>query len=430
MENIVSEEVQKSIFVQLPPDGELSIVVPNDELNTSTIRLEIAPTDQRVDIMGCPMMPDVKYSLLAGQVFTIFAWSTSTIEIKGSPSLLKNVFRSPKSNIRALVEYHCLLHARRVDAEKARTTGPMVLICGNSAGKHGIPRTLCSYAARSGWKPLLVDLDNSVLQSVCTPGSIGCAVVEYPIVVDEVVSQTHFSLSYFVGSLECQKTQDASASMSPAFVNYSTVLLDSVQQRLQYHAGSTHSCSGAIIALPELQGLAGANYMIDMIERYAVSNVLCIGDDYIFHKLHSRFSGNDRVRVDAISPNFLGYVDWPLETSLPGRFKQYFNGDGTIIINPAQWTQPLDRIEVFQIYDEAGKVSLVTVEREALQGVVGCIAGLFVFNRSQTLLSSPPLTLAKINAVDASGIHLLTTTHSPPNEKLCAVVGSVRWLSS
>lgn len=437
MSGLLAEKKVK-LSIQLSADKELIVVVPlAEKKNSSFICVHSATSyyDPKVDIMGAPMIPDVQYNLLPGTTVSLYSWSSSTIDICGSPTLIKNIHRNPcKSLIRPLVEYHCLLHQGRSDADKKSGIGPITLICGNSVGsKPQIGRTLCSYAARCGWKPLLVDLDCGVLQSIGVPGCISAAAVEYPIAVDEVISQTHMSLLYFTGSLECQKNTDMEVIMNPIYCNYVTVLMDVIEQRFSTHMGTLHSLSGAIIIIPELVGTSGINFVIELIEKYAISNVLCCGDDFLFHKLYSRFCDNvavPQIKVDKISQGFLSNISIPEEVFLSTLYKNFFYGNGATILYPASWTQTLDRLEIYCLKDDNKNAVLESVEMEALQGIVGCIAALFYLNNSQSLLLASPFTIAKIEAIDSAGLHLLTTTHSPPLEKICVVVGSVRWFSS
>lgn len=431
-------EKKVNVSVPLSADRELIITVPlSERKNSSSICLHGVTTynDPKVDIMGAPMIPDVQYHLLPGKTVSIYSWSSSTIEICGSPTLIKNIQRNPcKSIVRPLVEYHCMLHQGRSEADKKSTIGPTVLICGSSTStKAQIGRSLCSYAARSGWKPLLVDLDCSVSQSIGVPGSIGAAVVEYPIPVDEIISQTHITILHFLGSLECQKNTDEGIIMNPTYFNSATVLLDIVQKRLLQHIGTLCSSSGAVVIAPEVVGFSGANFIMNIAEKYSISNILCCGDDYLFYKLYSRFCDNVPVvetKVEKISQGYFPNINFPLEIILPTLYKSFFYGNGGTNLYPASWTQPLDMIEIFCLRDENKNVVLVSVEMEALQGIVGCIAGLYYLSNPQSLLLASPFTIAKIESVDSAGVHLLTTTHSPPVERLCVVVGSVRWISS
>lgn len=325
----------------------------------------------------------------------------------------------------------------RQEAETRREVGPLVVLCGSSVyGKKVIGRSLCSYAARSGWKPLLVDLDNSPSQMVGIPGSVGTAIVEYPIVLDEVISQTHFTFSFYTGSLEAQYLTQEGLSIRPSYQHFSSLLLDVVMERLQAHAGTTYGPSGAVIILPDLAGGSGAHFVSDLAEskKYPISHILCCGDDYLFHKLYSRFCQNVppaqvRTRVDKISPSYVTQPTVPASAALPRLFTNFFDGEGSTNLSHYIWQKTLNRVDIYVIRDDERKKQpvLLAVEKEALEGFVGCIAALYTFKHSQNLLTASPFAMGKINSVDGAGVHFLTSTPSPP-DRLCAIVGSVRWL--
>lgn len=437
---MVGESLKENVSVQLLPDSELCIAVPlNEREPLSTFCLKPNATninDPKVDIMGAPMVPGVQYHLLPGLNFTIFAWSVATIDFCGSSTMIRNIFRNPSKSItRPLIEYHCLLHQCRAEADKKLDVGPIVLVCGSANSDKGyVARSLCSYAARSGWKPLLVDLDCSVSQMIGFPGTIGASIFEYPMVVDEIISQTQLSISFFTGSLECQTIGETVSSVNACYASYTTLLLDAVKQRLESHIGTFYASSGAIIVLPELLGNSGVDFIVELTDKYGISKILCCADDHLFHKLYSRFcdvpASQVHTKVDKLSPSFFSSFTPSVETLLPKLLKEYFFGKGMTNIYPANWTQPLDKIEVFFLKDENNKAILTVIEREGLQGISGCMSALFYYNHSQNLFAATPFTFAKIDSVDAAGIHLLTTTHAPPQERICAIVGTVRWISS
>eukprot|EP00796_Vickermania_ingenoplastis_P009248 gene9248-6501_t len=418
--NIYADDNLRTISIQLSADGELCILVPFDESGwSSSVTVQnVANSNEKkqlvpkVDVLGSPLVPGVKYYLLPGQNFSLYSWTPSTIEVHGSLKLLHNMFKMPvKSVTRPLVEYHCGLDQLRRVLHKRGETGPVVLVCGStSSGKAQIGRTLCSYAARSDWKPLLVDLDCGVSQMIGVPGTIGAAITEYPVTIDEVISQTHVCFSFFTGFLECQSVRDGEATMGASYRHYSFMLLDVMRDRLNSHLGTTYSSSGAVIVLPEVVGVSGANFVFDVVEKYAISHILCCGDDYLFHKLYSRFVedvdvNHAHTRVDKISQSYFTPAPVPTQLLLPTLFENFFNGQGPIRILSALLLRPFDKVEVFQIKEDStsSMPTLTSVEREELQGKVGCMTALYPSNHSQSLLSASPLTIAKIDAVDARG---------------------------
>ncbi|CAG9575241.1 conserved hypothetical protein [Leishmania major strain Friedlin] len=431
----------KSISVTIPSDGELIITVPSNEPKCSaSIKLEpsTGATDSRVDVAGSPLVTDISYYLLPGVTLNVFAWTTSVVRIEGSEQLLRGVIRSStKSITRPLVEYHFILHTQRVAAEKTQCGGPVTLICGGQlTGKIMVARTLANYAARAGWKPILVDLDPGVQQTVGLPGSIGAAILDYPLPLDEVMALSLVSTTYFVGTTEVESfSKLGEAVVGAAYVHFSKLLLTCVRERLSTHANDLHGFSGAIIAVPEVHGSSGINFVSELIQQYDITNVLCLGDDDLFHTLYLRHDrGNtaqpDYVKIDRISHNFSIVPPANADSVMPSRYSAYFLGSGVVDLHPSQWSKPFNSIDVLVLKEEQGQVVLSPVPKEELQGIVGCIGALYS-SKSGNALQLSPMAYARVQTIDPTGIYFLTSTHFTfPSEKLTLLVGTVRWITS
>lgn len=435
----LAEEGKVSVVVQLPADGELLVRVPGNEPRCHAVIKVVAEpgaSDPKVDVAGAPLVPDIQYYLIPGICFTVFAWSNAVVHIEGSASLVKNVVRSPsRSATRAVVEFHCQLHKSRIVAEQTASCGPVTLVCGmNSSEKISVARSLCSYAARAGWKPLLVDLDCGASQTIGIPGSIGAAVVEYPMSIDEVISLSQVCTTFFTGSLDPQHVNSSGELViSLAYSHFSDILLRVCRKRLSMHCGDVYASSGSVVIVPELRDNSGVNYVADIAHAFGAAHILCIGDDYLFHKLFVRLSGtSDRgIHVDRLSQsNQLGVPSLDLKL-LPRIFNNYFHGSGAVVLQPSQWTKCYTMLTILHVMEVNGQVVLVDVERNALQGIIGCIGALFLSSKVTSALQSSPLAYARIQSIDATGVSFLTTTHFTfPSERLTVVVGSVRWITS
>ncbi|KAG5477094.1 hypothetical protein LSCM1_05435 [Leishmania martiniquensis] len=431
----------KSVSVTLPADGELIITVPSSEPKCSAlIKLEASngTIDPRVDVAGSPLVTDISYYLLPGATLNVFAWTVSVVRVEGSERLLRGIIRSPaKSITRPLVEYHCVLHTQRAIAEKTQSSGPVTLICGGQlAGKIAAARTLANYAARAGWKLTLVDLDPGVQQLVGLPGSIGAAIVDNPLALDEAVALSLVCTTFFVGATEVESFDKlGEASIRAAYAQFSKLLLNCVHERLSIHANNIYGFSGAIVVVPEVHGSGGVNFISELIQQYDVSNVLCLGDDDLFHALYLRHDrGNatqsDYVKIDRISHNFSVVPPANADGVMSSRYSDYFLGAGAVDLHPSQWSKPFNSIDVLMVKEEQGQVVLSPVPKEELQGIVGCIGALYS-PKSGSPLQSSPLAYARVQTIDPAGIYFLTSTHFTfPSEKLTLLVGSVRWITS
>ncbi|EPY27473.1 polyribonucleotide 5'-hydroxyl-kinase [Strigomonas culicis] len=433
-------EDDNCVNIVLIPNSELVIIVPLDEpKGGSTVKVmpNTGYGKPRVEVYGAPLIVDVTYTLLPGKTINIYSWSKSHLRIEGSPQLRKNIYRGPPHSIvRPVVEYHCYLHARRKEAEKENKIGPVALICGSHiCNKAAVAKTLCSYAARLQWKPLLVDMDPGVSQLFSLPGAISAGIVEYPITIDEVVELSLASISYFVGVTEPQRLDNnGEMSMYAPYVHYTGVLSQLMRDRLSKQIDNIYGWSGAIIILPELQDNSGVNFVSDIIYQCGVTHVLCVDDDFMFNKIYTRWGMDEKlgVVVDSVSHNFTATTPYPQDLMLPKRYAEYFHGTGSTILSPSQWSKPLHSIEVLEIREKDDQATLVQLERDALPGLVGRIGALFQTQGSEvTILQKSPFVFVRVQSVNAEGITFLTTTHYTfSSEKLTLIVGEARWITS
>ncbi|CCW71012.1 unnamed protein product [Phytomonas sp. Hart1] len=440
MNDIDDVTQNSSINIQLSVENEVFIKVPQSEPRCSAkvVVQSASGSEARVECLGAPLFVDVSYYLIPGEQVALFSWTNAVILIEGSDLLLRNVFRtSIRSLNRAIIEYHSFLHEVRAESEKSLIEGPITLLCGRDDSiKLSTAKTLCNYATRTGWKPLLVDLDCRRSPILGIPGSVSASVVEFPITLDEVFSHTHVSITFFVGTTEPQH-QAEDKMLSPSYVHYSRFLLSCCNDRLTKHQSNIFGWSGMIVIVPELMDNAAVNFITDIVEAHNVSHILTFGDDYLFHKLHIQYltrvglHGRSKVQVDRISKGHSHIPLPPLEQMLPGIFHSYFHGSGPIIFQPSQWLKSFETIEILRFKESTDQVQLITVEKDELQGIVGCIGALFHFDKIGTPLNSVPFAYVRVHSIEPTGVFLLTTTpFTFPSDRLTLVIGTVRWITS
>ncbi|CAD2217416.1 polyribonucleotide 5'-hydroxyl-kinase [Angomonas deanei] len=430
---------QETMLVSLSPGGELFFRVPTSS-GREGASVRVVPTggggDARVEAKGCPLIIDVSYILVPGTTYSVYSWTNAKLEITGSAELLGSVFRAPSHSIfRPIAEFHCYLHTKRDGALKSGARGPIALICGkNSETKCTIAQTLCNYASRSNWKPLLVDMNCGCEQLLSIPGCISAGIIEQPMTPDSVPSESILSLSYFTGSLYCSRTDpDGSLKIPGAYVHYCKVLCDTVNKRLMEQSSNVYGASGAVVVVPDLPGSAGINCISDIIYQLGVDHVLCADDDDTFNRLYLRHEMMDKsgVVVDKISCNFCSTPNLPPEKTLAQQFEDYFNGKGQTILSPSRWAKPFTALEILSVKEQEDQIRLVQLEHEELEKIIGCIGALYHKDEIVSLLQATPLCFVRVQSVDTTGITFLTTTHYTfPSEKLALVVGSLRWVTS
>lgn len=428
-----------SVSVTMGNDSELCIVVPRSE-SPGVSTVELVPRggnsgfmEPRADSCGAPLIVSIKYSLEPGTVVHVFAWDKLTIKVEGSPVVLRNVFRVPsRPLVRPVVEYHCMLHKQRIAAQSGLTRGPLTIVCGrNSGGKLEVAKSLCNYAARSGWKPLWIDADCGIDQTLSIPGAISAGIFEFPIAIGEVMNQSIIPISFFPGSLYPQVMQDGDVAMFGPYTHFFRVLMECSIARLTAQATNLFGFSGAIINIPELKDNSGVNFIAEAVEQFGVANVLCVGDDFLFHKLQGRFSHNAAVSVDRITSSFSCFPQPPSDSILPSIFDQYFSGAGQTVLFPFRWAKPLESVNVFNVVDENQRIQMKSVEHSTLKQFEGCVCALCLPDKQGTNLSKfPCVVFARIESVMPKELVFFTSVSSFPTEKVVVLVGSLRWITS
>ncbi|RNF12640.1 polyribonucleotide 5-hydroxyl-kinase [Trypanosoma rangeli] len=279
-------EGTEAVTTFLGAGSELVVSVPHKTKRCSATLKVLSLTggvEPRVDVLGAPALVDVSYNLVPGMIFTVFAWNNASIRIEGPKQLVLNCYRSTiPPFLRPLVEYHCIIHDARSMADKSSLFGPVVLVCGkNDTEKHAIARTLCNYAARTGWCPQLVDLDSGVGQMLGAPGTLCAGVIEYPMTLDEETMTGPVAVCFFTGSTEPQiRVSSGEWNMFGPYTHYTNLLLTCVSDRIATHLGGVIGSSGAVVVLPELKGTSGLVFAENILRRFNVSHVLCVGDDF------------------------------------------------------------------------------------------------------------------------------------------------------
>ena len=468
--------------VPLPQGHEIVVYVPWDEPSSSFIKLltPMSRADARAEIFGCPMQPDVHYSLPRGQSFPVFGWTPCVIQVAGTKSLLRSILcslKDPLNSTRPLAEYHFLLHEARQDAEKAGEVGPRVLICGGPCtGKHAAAKLLANYATRFGWSPIVADLSLES-QSIAIPGAMAAVVQEYPTTVDEEVSSNQVTLSYFLGRLKPQIVADSDPlcseglSIDPTFGHYSETLAGDVMNRLQSHRQSIGASSGSICIMPALTGLDGVAAVTKLLDKFEATHCLVIGDEFLFAHLSLALSARDLARGQAkargrrvfhaptksstlgyrmlsidrlsASPHVFPRSERYMDTLVRMRFETYFSGPIHCKIQSSEFSRQHRDIQFLVLGGEIGtSQATATVhpldKRESVVGSIGAVVvdpsglqrGRSSTSAAGSILQQPVAGFVRITRVDAVEVAFLCSLALPalPVGLLTILIGNVTWL--
>ena len=171
--------------------------------------------------------------------------------------------------------------------------GPRCLVAGPvDVGKSTLTKILTNYAVRSGFTPLLIDLD--IGQGMITvPGTLSCVLVEDVAEINSGTFSQNNALSFFYGH--------ASPSEN---INYYKVLVERmatiVDTFLESNSASKASSSGIFVNTMGWIDGQGLELLMHAIEKLKIDTVLVVGHDRLCSQLKATFhaeGGPDIVKV-------------------------------------------------------------------------------------------------------------------------------------
>jgi polyribonucleotide 5'-hydroxyl-kinase len=261
---------------------------------------------------------------------------------------------SPSSS-RWLADLHHSLNVRRSDARKAGAEGlgPRVMVVSSSreAGKSTVCRTLCNYAVRSGYHPLLISAD-SVCPMLGQPGCLSATSVQHPLGLEEGAGFVPHVTHTTGRPLGANPAADAGI-----FKNVLAALVDSAEQRtMRYERCRT---GGVIVDTFADDGSdASAALLLEIAEQCGIDTVVVLGGDRLRHRLrvaatrHIVIDGPTTFDVAAVNAvvtaggSHLKLLNFPNLDGCPqllpadrrfaavARWREYFYGTATSPITP------------------------------------------------------------------------------------------------
>lgn len=169
---MATETLQEPVEYTLEADSEFRFEVGKDKEGVSFKLLSGS-----AEVFGAELVKDRSYQLMPRLKAAIFTRQGCVLHLYGRPDVW---YKGSNTTMVMYENIHRALGQMRTNAQKSYNRGPRVLIAGPiEVGKSTLCKILSNYAVRSGWKPLLVDLD--VAQNdIATPGTIGAMVIDRP----------------------------------------------------------------------------------------------------------------------------------------------------------------------------------------------------------------------------------------------------------
>jgi polyribonucleotide 5'-hydroxyl-kinase len=328
--------------IDIPPRTELRIdctkatakvLVWVDEPNSQTevfgAELTRVPTNVAGDSVGVGALPCPARWLRRGQracsnmpaclhVAQIFSLKGCKLKVSGLTDEMDNYryLWSCMKHVECTAAVHATLRAHRLRVRSDGTAvrpGPVcVVVGGEHCGRTTLARTLCNWAVRTGWSPLLADTDVGS-PGVGPPGCVSATRVQAPIgSAGFDLTRDALPLSYFYGHAEPSKHPE-----------HYKLLVDRLAERCRAMADA----SGIVVdtcPTPARQQLEFEllTYTIDAFRATVVAVVA--EEDSLYVQLTTAYAGRS-VRVERI-PRSSGVVKRDRKAERTRGFGEYLNG--------------------------------------------------------------------------------------------------------
>eukprot|EP01100_Stratorugosa_tubuloviscum_P010033 TRINITY_DN4252_c0_g1_i1.p1 TRINITY_DN4252_c0_g1~~TRINITY_DN4252_c0_g1_i1.p1 ORF type:complete len:456 (-),score=160.93 TRINITY_DN4252_c0_g1_i1:146-1513(-) len=145
------------------------------------------------EIFGTELLPNFEYKF-SGKKLAVFTWQFCKLELRGK----FRAYTAHETPMKSYLSIHATLEQIRTTIQTQSTMGPIVMVVGpTDTGKSSLCKSLCSWAARSGKKPIFIDLDVGQ-NSITVPGMMAAVHIDKPIDIREGLTNNQ-SLVYFYG---------------------------------------------------------------------------------------------------------------------------------------------------------------------------------------------------------------------------------------
>ncbi|GAB4822312.1 hypothetical protein N2152v2_009358 [Parachlorella kessleri] len=307
---------------------------------------------------------------LGGVKVAIYTWQGAHLEVEGRPDV---IYESDETPMQSYLNVHDTLEARRQAAQAAGQEGPrtfapratdlaatlaspsrlagcLQVVGPTDSGKSTLCKILLNYAVRTGWHPVMADLDIGQ-GSITVPGCLAATPIEAPIDVEEGFPVDAPLVYYFGG---------VSPSDNPALYKHLVERLAHVLD-LRAQADATARAAGLVInsmgwvedlgyellrhtiqARGLRRGRAGHALKVDV--------VVVVGDERLYSQLSNELRHQKGLSCVKLSKSG-GVVTRSRELRQQARklrVEEYFFG---VLkeLSPASQTAPLEELQVYRV---------------------------------------------------------------------------------
>ncbi|KAF3767163.1 hypothetical protein M406DRAFT_328258 [Cryphonectria parasitica EP155] len=307
-----------------------------------------------------------------------------TMEIEGSCDRQRVAELTPATSASTVhMNLHVLLDRLRHEAVGAKppTTGPRVMIVGpNSVGKTTMARTLTAYAVKTGFQPIVVNM-NPREGMLPLPGTLTAATFATMMTIESEGTgawsgtptsgpaevQPKLPLVYYYG-------REHATDDLQLYKEVASKLAGAVTSRMS--EDNDAKTAGLIIDTPGV-GLVGKlgdaemEIMAHVIEEFSVNAIIVLGSHAGSEALRKRFHGEKTTLGDVINVVSLdekpdGVVEndqaWLLACQ-HAAIKEYFYGDSKTTLSAPKQMVDFDSVTIYRVPDPTDSPELRGLER-------------------------------------------------------------------
>ena len=183
--------------MNLKPGSELRFEIQGGLTNR---KLKLRLVQGLAEIFGVEMLRDKTYEFSNGGNGAVFTYLGCTIETEGEGvDLNGDLYQSEDTIMSHILKIHGTLQGLREEAQDMEEDGPRVAIVGpKDTGKSSVASILTSYAVRTGYEPIFVELDVAQGYAAST-GSMCASQIDGNCLNAEIGLDLQCPISYFFG---------------------------------------------------------------------------------------------------------------------------------------------------------------------------------------------------------------------------------------